>query len=176
MQKVKHIPQYTYEDYKNWQGDWELIEGLPFAMSPSANAKHQYIQGEINFQIKGYLKKIDCRNRCFVYNDLDWILDEETILRPDISIVCGEKIQDFIRTAPTLIVEVLSPSTAYNDRIVKKGIYEIRGVKFYLIADPETKKVTVHELVDGNYREVTTNTFKLDDKCRLSLKFDEIWE
>jgi len=26
--------KYTYEDYKRWKGDWELIEGFPFAMAP----------------------------------------------------------------------------------------------------------------------------------------------
>jgi len=29
------LPRYTYEDYKLWEGDWELLEGVPSAMAPS---------------------------------------------------------------------------------------------------------------------------------------------
>ena len=30
----KIIPHYTYDDWINWEGKWELIEGHPIAMSP----------------------------------------------------------------------------------------------------------------------------------------------
>ena len=33
-------PHYTYDDYKNWQGDWELIRGVPYAMAPSPLKTH----------------------------------------------------------------------------------------------------------------------------------------
>jgi len=26
---------YTFNDYQHWEGNWELIEGMPYAMSPS---------------------------------------------------------------------------------------------------------------------------------------------
>jgi len=38
--------------------------------------------------------------------------------------------------APDIIIEILSPSTSYNDKIRKKGIYERFGVKEYWIVDP----------------------------------------
>ncbi|WP_457626586.1 hypothetical protein [Persephonella sp.] len=31
----KYLPNYTVEDYKQWEGDWELIEGIAYAMVPS---------------------------------------------------------------------------------------------------------------------------------------------
>lgn len=33
--RLKHLPHYTYEDYKQWEGRWELIYGIPFAMAPA---------------------------------------------------------------------------------------------------------------------------------------------
>ncbi len=51
MLKIKHIPQYTYSDYKLWKGDWELIEGYPYAMGPSATGKHQFVSAKILNQI-----------------------------------------------------------------------------------------------------------------------------
>jgi len=41
--KVKHIAHYNYQDYKNLEDNWELIDGIPFAMSPSAKILHQHI-------------------------------------------------------------------------------------------------------------------------------------
>jgi len=34
---------YTFEDYQQWEGDWELIEGMPYAMAPSATVTHQTV-------------------------------------------------------------------------------------------------------------------------------------
>jgi hypothetical protein len=31
---VKILPHYTYVEYEQWEGQWELIEGIPYAMSP----------------------------------------------------------------------------------------------------------------------------------------------
>jgi len=39
--KYKYLPSYTYEDYKSWEGDWELINGIPYAMAPSPIKIHQ---------------------------------------------------------------------------------------------------------------------------------------
>ena len=41
MGAIYAIETYTYEDYKLWKGDWELVNGLPLAMSPSPTREHQ---------------------------------------------------------------------------------------------------------------------------------------
>ena len=176
MQKVKHIPQYNYEDYKSWKGDWELIDGIPFAMSPSAMGKHQFVASQLSRRIGNQLEDVDCTKQCFLYYELDWIVNNETIVRPDIVVVCGQKVKDFIRSTPTLIVEILSKSTAYNDRIVKKEIYEAQGVKYYLIANPEDKTVETYKLIDGKYQLSENNQFTLNENCKISLQYDGIWE
>ena len=45
--KLEYIPQYTYEEYKTWEGKWELIYGVPYAMSPAPILKHQKIGNKI---------------------------------------------------------------------------------------------------------------------------------
>ena len=42
------LEKYTYEDYRHWEGDWELIDGIPQAMAPSPALKHQFIMMKIN--------------------------------------------------------------------------------------------------------------------------------
>ena len=45
--KLENLPQYTYEDYKNWEGDWELIYGQAYTMSPAPMIKHQSISSKM---------------------------------------------------------------------------------------------------------------------------------
>ena len=35
------LPHYVYEDYLRWEGRWELIEGIAYAMSPAPAVAHQ---------------------------------------------------------------------------------------------------------------------------------------
>jgi hypothetical protein len=53
------FPRYTYNDYKNWKEDWELIDGYPMQFLPSAALKHNLIQGNFFYQSKISLKKIN---------------------------------------------------------------------------------------------------------------------
>lgn len=39
--KIEDLPHYTYDDYAQWEGRWEIIEGVPYAMSPAPTIKHQ---------------------------------------------------------------------------------------------------------------------------------------
>ena len=48
--KTFDFPRYTYNDYKNWKEDWELVNGYPLQMLPSASQKHSKIQGKLIYQ------------------------------------------------------------------------------------------------------------------------------
>ena len=69
-------------------------------------------------------------------------------------IVCNkDSIQkNGIHGTPELIVEVLSPSTAKNDKGYKKDLYESVGVREYWIVDPVLQSIEVYLLADGKYR------------------------
>jgi len=45
---LNYIEYYTYEDYKRWEGDWELIEGMPYSMAPAPFKRHQNLSLKIN--------------------------------------------------------------------------------------------------------------------------------
>jgi hypothetical protein len=47
MNVYKLIPNYTYEDYCQWQGNWEVIDGIAYAMSPMSNPRHQNLANEL---------------------------------------------------------------------------------------------------------------------------------
>ncbi len=179
MQAAKQVlPHYTYEDYQHWEGQWELINGIPFAMSPSPVPRHQGIAAALTSEF--YVQLKNC-NQCKVYPQLDYKISEDTVLHPDIQIVCVD-IEDkkYVDIAPLLIVEVLSPSTALKDRHTKFPIYEAQGVKYFIIISPTKEEVEIYELKDGEYdlklkgREIKYD-FIFED-CKASIDFKEIWK
>ena len=50
MCAIKAIEHYTYDDYCQWEGKWELIAGAPMAMAPSPVINHQAIAGNILYE------------------------------------------------------------------------------------------------------------------------------
>jgi Uma2 family endonuclease len=73
--------------------------------------------------------------------------DSEEGVQPDILFIAKERLdiigEDWIRGAPDLVIEILSPSTAKRDRTLKLNLYQRQGVAEYWIVDPETKTVEV---------------------------------
>ncbi len=175
MRSEKYLPHYTVEDYRLWEGDWELIDGLAYAMTPSPGIPHQDILGAINAELRGKVKNVDggCGN-CKVLSDVDWHVNEHTVLRPDLTIVCNETAK-FIYQTPILIVEVLSPATALRDRNHKFEIYEEEEVKYYILVEPETKLYNVFVLVNGQYLEQSEITsFTIHGDCEVQLSLTEL--
>ncbi len=161
----KYLPRYTYEDYKLWEGDWELIEGLPYAMAPSPFGRHQRVAGELIYQLREQLE--ECPERCFVYPELDWIVNEDTVVRPDLMVVCRE-VEEYLRETPEVVIEVVSPSTIQKDERLKFELYEREGVKIYVLVYPELKKVRAFRLARSRYRK-----FFDSDRGELELKIKD---
>lgn len=63
---IRILPHYTYEEYCKWEGRWELIDGIPFAMSPAPLPEHQLIGGNVICEFKSAVKRSGCKN-CKVY-------------------------------------------------------------------------------------------------------------
>ena len=170
------MPKYTYQDYKNWKDDWELIDGHPWALMPSVLMRHSKVQSKAFIQSGISLERNSQNCNCIVLNDLDWKINEDTVVKPDLMIVCGETNTDFLEFPPVLILEVLSPSTRTKDRTIKFDLYRSQGVKYYLMADYDKHTVEVYELIDNVFREVQKNTFLFDKYCEISFDFDRFWE
>jgi Uma2 family endonuclease len=173
----KYRPQFSYEDYLVWEGRWELIDGMPYAISPAPAPGHQKVNGKL-FSIFDQLLQANC-DKCEVFLPLDWKISENTVVQPDLLVVCREITKKILDFPPSLVVEILSPSTAYKDRHEKFELYEQEGVKYYIIVDPQFKKIEIFELQNGKYRLSTTApndfSFCLEEGCMLTLNFDGIW-
>lgn len=148
--------RYTYADYCTWDDSerWELIEGVPYAMSPAPAPKHQAISGEFHAQLHAFLKGKPCKLFAAPFDvRLNADQDDDTVVQPDLVVICDRsKIDDKgCKGAPDLVIEILSPSTARHDRIVKFQQYQRAGVREYWIVDPDTKSLQACILENGRY-------------------------
>ncbi len=152
-------------------------------MENAATEKHEYYQGEV-FAMAGakgphnhvftnffgalayMLKGKSCKP---FSSDMRIHIPKNSLFTyPDISVICGDleslNDDDFNFLNPTLLVEILSPSTRSYDREAKFKLYrDISSLKEYTIADPENKSIENWYInANGNwelneYNDITTS-------------------
>ena len=166
MSAIRQImPNYTSEDYERWEGRWEIINGLAVDMSPMPSPRHQNIAGKVFRILDEAIENNGCQH-CKVYQPIDYRIDDHTIVNPDISIVCDPINGQYLEFPPVLVVEIISPSTAFKDRNTKYDLYQKEGIKYYIIIDPIDDTIEVFTLgEDGLYFKSDSKVFKFGDDC-----------
>ena len=145
---------YTAADYATWNDGrrYELLQGGVRAMSPAPNLWHQRTSRNLSFAVGHFLKP---KSKCQIfYAPIDVYLADDTVVQPDIIVVCDPKKLEKKGCvgAPDLVVEILSPATAKLDWNDKFKLYEAAGVREYWIVHPEEQFVHVFRLVDGKFQ------------------------
>ncbi len=128
---------------------YELIDGQIYLLaSPGYN--HQIVVNEISWHFNNYFRGKDCRS---LTAPLDVKLsgyalkfeEDPNVVQPDVLVICDEdKVNEDNKYegVPSLIVEVLSPSTRSKDMITKLNLYMKSGVPEYWIINLASKKIT----------------------------------
>lgn len=158
MPLSKEVRKYTYVDYLAYPDDerWEIIDGVPY-MQSSPSWQHQSISRELLRQFSNYLLRKSCEVFASPFDlrlsDAE-VKDEDVtnVYQPDLVVICDKsKLKGTgYFGIPNLIIEILSPSTAKTDRLLKFNMYEKFGVKEYWIVEPDMKLVSVFILQDNN--------------------------
>lgn len=177
---IKILPHYTYEDYCRWEGRWELIDGIPYAMSPAPVPLHQKVGAKLKYLLIDALLKSGCQ-RCSVYDFIDVKISEDTVLQPDALVVCGNISKPYLDFPAALVVEILSPSTALKDRNTKFDLYQQFGIPYYLIIDADKKEIEIYRLEEKKYQQVPVQnkssfSFQLEENCMIEVNLQAIWE
>lgn len=178
---IKILPYYTYEDYCKWEGRWEIIGGIPYAMSPAPSPRHQWVSSNIKYQLKDAIKKAGCKN-CKVYDFIDIKVADDTVIQPDAIVVCKEITKGYLDFEAALVVEVLSPSTAMKDRNNKFYIYQSQKIPYYIIVDVDKNEIEIYHLdEDGKYQLDKTApsgyyTFVMESGCEANVLITDIWQ
>ena len=156
--EVDVIPEkksYTYEDYARLpEGSPYQLIGGELIMVPAPLPYHQKVSKRLEYLLYEYAELKQKLGEVY-YAPIDVYLEEEETYQPDIIFISNERLEiikeDKIEGSPDIVIEILSPSTAYYDLVHKKEIYARHGVKEYWIVDPMEKKIEVYENKNGEF-------------------------
>ncbi len=160
---LKKDERYTVEQYLTWPEDgprYELIDGIPYEMN-APGYEHQKLVAALHYELEFHRRERlksgsgGGEPPCDILESpIDVVLSDITVVQPDLIVVCNPAIvvNNRVRGAPDLVVEVLSPSSAARDRKHKRRLYEVAGVPQYLLIDPANRFIEVYTLDDdGHY-------------------------
>ena len=145
----------TYSDYATLPDDgrrYELHHG-DLSVTPAPGTRHQEAIVNLIALLHEHVRSRGL-GKVFV-TPTDCILSNVTVVQPDVLYIAADRLpiisERGIEGAPTLVVEVLSPSTARLDRGQKMTLYAEHGVPFYWIADPEARSIEAFSLAGAAY-------------------------
>jgi len=160
---MRMAQQAGTDDLTDWEGyralpddqRWELIDGQLYQMSSSPRFIHQTLVGSFHLEMALALKGTPCQ----VYlSPLDVKLSHLNAVQPDLLVLCDRSIikETHIDGPPTLVIEILSPSSHRHDRIRKLELYARFGIQEYWLVTPEPAMLEVLVLDGGGYRVAGT--------------------
>ena len=149
----------TYQDYAALPADgrrYELHEG-ELSVTAAPVTVHQRVLLRLAVALDQHVRARGLGE--VLISPIDCILSDITVVEPDIVYVAADRAAIVsargIEGAPTLAIEVLSPSTAAIDRGVKLQLYARYGVPYYWIVDIAARSIDAYVLEDAGYRRVT---------------------
>jgi Uma2 family endonuclease len=131
---------------------YELIEGEIVKKSAPA-PRHQNASNNLAFALNQFIR---ANNLGKIYTaPIDVFFDDFNALEPDIIFIAKERLsivtENGIEGIPDLVVEILSPGTAHDDRGRKLKVYRRTGVREYWIVDPRSQTIEVYVLLEGEF-------------------------
>ncbi|MCS7285276.1 MAG: Uma2 family endonuclease, partial [Hydrogenobacter thermophilus] len=154
VQAMKVLDKKTVKDYEALPegSPYQLIEG-ELIMSPAPSPEHQRSSKRLFTKLYSLFEETK-RGEVF-YAPIDVYLDEENAYQPDIVVVLkdgkAKLTERGVEGPPDMVIEILSPSTAYYDLTEKKEVYERVGVKEYWIVDPKRKAIEVYKNTEKGF-------------------------
>jgi Uma2 family endonuclease len=127
----------------------ELFDGR-IEVSPSATPLHQAVSLWLATSMHTPARQLGLR----LYQDINMRLRPGRIAIPDLAIVKGVNPRDLVvdASAARLVCEIVSPSNAANDRVLKMRYYAEAGIPWYLLVDPRHDLVLqLYRWLDGQY-------------------------
>lgn len=156
---VAYAEQYmTAAEFVNWDDGtptrYELINGRPVAMAPP-KPQHGVVAGNLALELGLRLR---ARPPCRVLLEAGVVSPNDfySFFVPDLVVTCApsDLTGDWV-AYPSLIVEILSPSTRRHDSRVKLMAYRaIPGVTEIMLIDPQEPWCEIHRRLDAQRWQV----------------------
>jgi Uma2 family endonuclease len=140
-QHLRHLRDRLDERYR-----CEIINGELF-VSPSPGLAHQRVAASLFLLLGNYVQARRLGEMLFA--PLDVIFSDVDVVVPDLLYLTNEQLARTpdrgVEEAPTLVVEILSPSTQRRDRTKKMALYEEMGVPHYWLVHPTARWIEAYE-------------------------------
>lgn len=143
----------TYDDYAALPDDgcrYELHAG-ELSVTPSPATRHQRVSLALAALLHGHVSSRSLGE--VLQAPTDCILSRHTVLQPDILFIDRDRqaivTERAVEGPPTLVVEILSPSTEGIDLGRKRALYAEHGVPWYWIVDPASRTIDALRLSTG---------------------------
>jgi Uma2 family endonuclease len=150
---------FTYRDYEALPNDgrrYEIHDG-DLCVTAAPSFEHQIILSNL---VRALMRHVpDVVPGLLLFAPLDVILsdrrDETTIVQPDIIYIAPDRMivtsARGLEAAPSLAVEILSPSTRTVDRVVKRRLYARYRTPYLWLVDPDARVVEAFALEGDRY-------------------------
>lgn len=150
----------TYPDLLRLSDDVraEILAG-EIVTAPAPLPRHSKVQRSLGRFVGGPFDDDDGHGGpggWWIFVEVDVQLDRHDVVRPDLAGWRRTRLPDPgdqrpIEVVPDWICEILSPSTAAQDRVTKSRLYAERGVGHYWIIDADVHTLEAFELVSGRW-------------------------
>ena len=178
MNVAKPFKLYTLDEFEQMTKEehitYELIDGIVM-MSPRPAAKHQLTCGNLYAELRTTLRQ---KNYNIIF-EFDLLL-EHNYLVPDLMIACEDKFEgNRYEKVPQIIVEIISPSSASRDYLVKRNKYEQLGIPEYWIVSPEEQCIDVLCFTDASHTNYCVKDNPILTSCsipELTIDLNNVFE
>ena len=156
------LSQITWQDVQQLPDDGNRYEAIAgeLCVTPAPSLRHQRISMRLTLLLHRLLVETGHGELFFAPVGVEFPTTQEGV-QPDLVFVSkgrsGILADPWIRGAPDLVIEILSPSTVHRDRGVKRKLYERQGVEQCWIVDPEAAAVEAWTFgADPGFERFTT--------------------
>jgi Uma2 family endonuclease len=134
-------PFFDAQAYLAWEAEQstkhEYHDGEVFAMAGATDA-HVTVAGNVYMALRNHLRGSPCS--VFISDMKLRVEEDNAFFYPDVFVTCADsdRGQSHSKSAPVLVVEVLSPATSAYDRGAKFAAYrKLPTLREYALIDPE---------------------------------------
>ena len=147
---------------------YEIIDGVLY-VSPSPSLSHQYGLIELGARLRDHVRHH--KLGIVLVAPFDVKFSPRDTVQPDILYLTNEQVarveEQGLTEPPTLVVELLSPSTEGYDRRDKRALYERQGVPHLWFLDPRRHFLDELVLRDGRYGRAVRQAANAEFRPRL---------
>lgn len=181
------IPQgkilLTYDDYcllPNDRNRYEILDG-ELSVTPAPRTKHQSISSRLHRILANHVVANQLGDIFAAPTDV--ILAPTTVIQPDLIFISNDRrhiiTERAIEGPPSLLIEILSPTTHRTDRLTKAQLYAKHHVPHYWLVDPDQPTLEAYELVIDHYDLVASardaEVFTPSLFPGLSIRLADLW-